>query len=275
MPAAKQALPQRPAAIPHKPAEAAAPTPSVANVPAPVPVAVPLYATSADRRIELDEDTETIVAPRAAQPTHPDMLAPPVTPLPSAEEDMDTIVALVQPAMPATPSSLPIAEDDAETIVALARPAVPPPAPLRVAEDDAETVVAQVRPAMPPTPPAIPAPARAPLPIVPAVEPAELFDEDYEPPTSGPVVHAHSTDHDAPRPAAGTPAPPSVIITHPPPSLAEEALAHAVSPIPEETHPALRSIRPPGTVQVSVGTLVIGALMIVVLVLGAVLLLMR
>jgi hypothetical protein len=53
----------------------------------------------------------------------------------------------------------------------------------------------------------------------------------------------------------------------------EEVLAHAVASIPEETRPALRSMRPAGTIQMSIGTLVIGALTLVVLVLLVVLLL--
>lgn len=146
-------------------------------------------------------------------------------------------------------------------------------------EDDTVTIVAKVSPVVPIAPPVIPAPPVTELPVVPEVEPAELFDEDFEPPPPTPTTaspaRGRSTELDSvvPRPAAGTPAPPSVIITHPPPNPHEAALAHAVAPMPEETRPAIRSIRPPGMIQVSIGTLVIGALALVVLVLLVVLLL--
>lgn len=149
------------------------------------------------------------------------------------------------------------------------------------AEEDAVTVIAKPSAAVPVSPPAIPLSTSpvAPLPLVPEVEPAELFDEDFEPPPPTPSStfssQVHSAERDAviPRPAAGTPAPPSVIITHRPPSMHDDALAHAVSPTPEETRPAIRSIRPPGTIQIGIGTLIIGALALVVLVLLVVLLL--
>jgi len=152
-------------------------------------------------------------------------------------------------------------------------------------EEDTVTVVTQStaavakanaqvfdHPPPPPTPPNPPVLA----PIIREVEPADLFDEDFEPPPSKPVAaNLRGADHVsvAPRPAAGTPAPPSVIVSHPPPSMAEIVLSHAVASVPEETRPALRSMRPAGTIQISIGTLVIGALTLVVLVLLVVLLL--
>ncbi len=151
-------------------------------------------------------------------------------------------------------------------------------------EEDTVTVITQSAAAVakanaqvfdhPPPPPTPPNP-RAPAPAIREVEPADLFDEDFEPVPSRPVAANHSAAHVsvAPRPAAGTPAPPSVIVSHPPPSMADIALSHAVASVPEETRPALRSMRPPGTIQVTIGTLVIGALTLVVLVLLVVLLL--
>jgi hypothetical protein len=118
-----------------------------------------------------------------------------------------------------------------------------------------------------------------PIPLIPEVEPSDLFDEDFEPPPAKPIATtssvSRSTELDSllPRPAAGTPAPPSVIISHPPPSIPEAPAAQSVLSMPEETRPALRSIRVPGTIQVSIGSLFIGALLLVVLVLLAVLLL--
>jgi hypothetical protein len=245
--------------------------------PAPASLSVPRPAAAAPSAKPLFQQRPLATLQK---PPEPAAAAPAVDPMPAP-----ALAAMPVSATPGAAAQPVDTEDDTETIVALVRPVVPPTppampaparAPLPIAEDDTETVVAQVKPMVPPTPPAIPAPARAPLPIVPAVEPSDLFDEDYEPPTSQPAaqeVGSTARDSVSPRPAAGTPVPPSVIITYPPPSMPEEALAHAVSPIPEETHPALRSIRPPGTIQVSIGTLVIGALAIVVLVLGAVLLL--
>jgi len=62
-------------------------------------------------------------------------------------------------------------------------------------------------------------------------------------------------------------------VTQPPPSMPEIVLAHAIPHIPEETRPAVRSLRAPGTIQISLGALIIGALGLIVLVLFAVLLL--
>jgi hypothetical protein len=53
----------------------------------------------------------------------------------------------------------------------------------------------------------------------------------------------------------------------------DELLSQAIPHIAEETRPALRSLRAPGTVQVSIGALVIGALTIIVVMLFVVLLL--
>ena len=53
----------------------------------------------------------------------------------------------------------------------------------------------------------------------------------------------------------------------------DELLSQAIPHIAEETRPALRSLRAPGTVQVSVGALIIGALAIIVVMLLVVLLL--
>ncbi len=148
-------------------------------------------------------------------------------------------------------------------------------------EEDTVTVITQSAAAVarvnvqafehPPPPPTPPTPPK-PAPPIREVEPSDLFDEDFEPPPSRPVVHPDHVSV-APRPAAGTPAPPSVIVTHPPPSMHDIVLSHAVASIPEETRPALRSMRPAGTIQVSIGTLIIGALTLVVLVLLVVLLL--
>jgi hypothetical protein len=52
-----------------------------------------------------------------------------------------------------------------------------------------------------------------------------------------------------------------------------DALGHAVQAHSELTRPALRTIRPPGTVQISIATLIVGAMTLVVLVLAAVLVL--
>ena len=121
--------------------------------------------------------------------------------------------------------------------------------------------------------------AVVPVPATLEVEPADLFDEDYEappakPPFKGSLNNRPPVDRESisPRPAAGTPPPPSVIVTHPPPVNHGDALTHDVSPTPEETRPVVRSLLPPGTIQVSIGTLIICALGLIVLVLLGVLL---
>jgi hypothetical protein len=52
-----------------------------------------------------------------------------------------------------------------------------------------------------------------------------------------------------------------------------DSLGRVIQPHTELTRPALRTIRPPGTVQISIATLIVGAMTLVVLVLTAVLLL--
>ena len=121
--------------------------------------------------------------------------------------------------------------------------------------------------------------AAVPVPPTLELEPADLFDEDYEAPPAKPPFKGSLDDRPAvkresisPRPAAGTPPPPSVIVSHPPSNSHGDMLAHDISQTPEETRPVVRSLLPAGMIQVSIGTLIIGALGLVVLVLLGVLL---
>jgi hypothetical protein len=139
-----------------------------------------------------------------------------------------------------------------------------------VASQEEKTTVA--RPAPPSNVAAVNVARRA----LPEVEPAELFDEDDEQPLLAARAAGYAGAHGPPdsvhpRPAAGTPAPASVIVSQP--QVPIDALGHLIQPHSELTSPAVRSLRPPGTVQISVGTLIVGALALVVLVLLAVLLL--
>jgi len=108
-------------------------------------------------------------------------------------------------------------------------------------------------------------------------EPRELFDEDddFLPARAKDYAGAHGPPNTAdgaqPRPAAGTPAPPSVIVA--PRQVNMDGLGRLPVVHTELTHPALRSLRPPGTIQISIATLIVGAMSLVVLVLAAVLLL--
>ena len=280
------------AVVPARPSSPFLQQPSVSRAPAP-----PVPPSRPDN--EVRESVPLIpvrpVAPQVPQistvpiqqrPAIPTAVATPLQPRVIPPMPQEHAVAAIPPApaaMPAAPAVAPAPAvrafphgvpppTSAVPIASYARPATEP-------EDDTVTIVARAAPAIPPSPPAFPAPAPAPLPLIPEVEPAELFDEDFEPASSAPstashpAVHAPQSASSPPRPAAGTPAPPSVIITHRPPSMIEEVLAHAVAQLPEETRPALRSIHPPGTIQMSIGTLIIGALGLVVLVLLVVLLL--
>jgi len=109
-------------------------------------------------------------------------------------------------------------------------------------------------------------------------EPRELFDEDddFLPPRAKDYAGAHgpppnTADSALPRPAAGTPAPPSVIVAQRQVNM--DGLGRLPVVHTELTHPALRSLRPPGTIQISIATLIVGAMSLIVLVLAAVLLL--
>ena len=108
-------------------------------------------------------------------------------------------------------------------------------------------------------------------------QPQDLYDEDDEVPPARAASYASAHDPPSardtahPRPAAGTPAPPTVIVAQQ--QVPMDVVGNTVQAHTELTRPALRSIRPPGTVQISVGALIVGALAIVVMVLTAVLLL--
>ena len=109
-------------------------------------------------------------------------------------------------------------------------------------------------------------------------EPRELFDEDddFLPARAKDYAGAHgpppnTADSALPRPAAGTPAPPSVIVAQRQVNM--DGLGRLPVVHTELTHPALRSLRPPGTIQISIATLIVGAMSLIVLVLAAVLLL--
>jgi hypothetical protein len=111
----------------------------------------------------------------------------------------------------------------------------------------------------------------------PGAEPRELLDEDEDflPARARDYAGAHGPPNTAegslPRPAAGTPAPPSVIVA--PRQVNMDGLGRLPVVHTELTHPALRSFRPPGTIQISIATLIVGAMSLIVLVLAAVLLL--
>ncbi len=110
----------------------------------------------------------------------------------------------------------------------------------------------------------------------------ELLDEDDG--TSDPEASGSPSDRPVlptPRPAAGRPATRSSAPTKPPTA---PVLIPAAGPVPsivvdgghprrqDETQPAARVLRPPGTIQVSVSTLIVGALCLVLVVLLIVLL---
>lgn len=111
----------------------------------------------------------------------------------------------------------------------------------------------------------------------PGGEPRELFDEDddFLPARAKDYAGAHGPPNTAegalPRPAAGTPAPPSVIVAQRQVNM--DGLGRLPVAHTELTHPALRSLHPPGTIQISIATLIVGAMSLIVLVLAAVLLL--
>ena len=268
----REPAPQRPPMAPRAQVAQVAP-------PAPPPVATP-----ADEIPELEDDALTEIRdvqqlPLSQPPDDEDatvirdvqqmpLSQPPdddsatvirdVQPLPVVQQS----VAVVQKTWPS--QQIPPALADLEK---LARKNVEARA---VASPEEKTTLA--RPALPSNAAAVRA-ARQPSA---AVEPAELFDEDDEQPLlaarAAGYAGAHGPpDSTHPRPAAGTPAPPSVIVSQP--QVPIDALGHLIQPHSELTSPAVRSLRPPGTVQISIGTLIVGALALVVLVLLAVLLL--
>ncbi len=234
--------------------------------------------------------------------------APPIAPTPDlatnpldAMSDVEDEEATVVKDYRTVPLSQPPDDEDATVIrdvhplpvvqqsaVVLSRTQPSQPIPPALAElemlarknPDAQTAADQEKP--PASPPVAPLPNVATVTVArqasPEVEPADLFDEDEE--QAGPAkAVGYASAHDPPstpeslrpRPAAGTPAPPSVVVSQP--QVPIDALGHLIQPRPELTHPALRSLRAPGTVQISIGSLIVGALALVVLVLLAVLLL--
>jgi len=202
--------------------------------------------------VDYDDDTVTVIAksPIGANPSAADLV--PLRPQTSPRAVPPPEPTPLMPAAAPKPARVTVRE-----------PTAPPPAARFSATT---TQPSAVLPAS--QPPSFPPP--------PEVEPSDLFDEDYEAPPSAPQVGTKASDavvQGTLRPAAGTPAGPSVIVTHRPPSMHDELLSHAIPHLAEETRPALRSLRAPGTVQVSVGALIIGALAIIVVMLLVVLLL--
>lgn len=138
-----------------------------------------------------------------------------------------------------------------------------------------DAVPARVAPL--PTPIAGPTvtPVNVALPSSPESAVPPLYDAAEDAPDHAPPAAKIPSPVIAPRPAAGTPLPPTVIVSHPQPQVSLDALGHHALPMSntDATRPALRSLHPPGTIQISIGALIIGALALVVLVLLVVLLL--
>jgi hypothetical protein len=217
----------------------------------------------------------------------------PSLPPESANEDEDaTVIKQVNP-LPAVASL-----DELSTKAAAATPVLSDLERLAARSADANrsgerpiAPAAEHHAPVPPPPPAPPvvvaAVASAPAAHRPAADvgPNDLYDADDDALPARAKDYAGAHDPPAtpganrPRPAAGTPLPPSVIIApHQQPITQQhhvpiDALGRVVQPHSELTHPALRTIRPPGTIQISIASLIVGAMTIIVIVLATVLLL--
>jgi hypothetical protein len=215
--------------------------------------------------VDYDDDTVTVIAksPIGAQPSAADLV-----PLRPQTSTRAVPPPEPTPLMPTAIQNRPAAAPKPARVT-VREPTAPPAAVRFSATTTQPSAVAMPQAALPASSaPSIPPP--------PEVEPSDLFDEDFEAPPPAPPVGTKASDdlsQGSLRPAAGTPAGPSVIVTHRPPSMHDELLSQAIPHIAEETRPALRSLRAPGTVQVSIGALIIGALIIIVVMLFVVLLL--
>jgi hypothetical protein len=311
--AARDTGPLRPVVAAKTALKQPAPRPGIppAGTPEPMPriEARPIVAV-ADAT---DDDDATVVRDLRAvlppQPAEPPERTPPRTP-PEVDEEAEDATVVFRPNPSSPPAA--VADDDATVVrnvrllpevgptedtaadaAAHSVPRTPPAGVERLATSSRDTHSGE-RPVSPaieqPEPAALSAHAKdgvathsaaaihAPNPAPGAAHAHELFDEDDEPlpARAKDYAGAHgppsSPESVRPRPAAGTPAPPSVIIAtqhHVP----MDSLGRVIQPHTELTRPALRTIRPPGTVQISIATLIVGAMTLVVLVLTAVLLL--
>lgn len=309
--AVRDTVAQKPNNIPRAEFKQAAPRPTAGAKP--VPDAMPrIEAKPIVAVADADDDDATVIRDIRREPLSRPQQRPPdddddatvirqqvVNVQPAADED-ETVVLRQQPNLPSADS----AALDAEHIQP--RPAIstlqseqvaqhpvpsalqqPDEQPLRPGSvqsgerpispqiDHARAVVQQRVPQVAEVPSAAePSPHRPP----PEPQAHDLFDEDDEPlpARARDYAGAHgppsSSDTARPRPAAGTPAPPSVIVSqqhHVP----MDSLGRVIQPHAELTRPALRTIRPPGTIQISIATLIVGAMTLIVIVLTAVLLL--
>jgi len=180
-----------------------------------------------------------------------------VRPLPAVGVGAQSHAIPVTPDTPGKLASHPIAVSVPETTVEQ-------PVPAAVHEKPPAAVVS--RDEVPPAAPSRPTSD---------VDTRELMDEDEDflPARAKDYAGAHGPPAtiEQPRPAAGTPAPPSVIVAQR--QVTMDGLGRLPAVHTELTHPAIRSLRPPGTIQISIATLIVGAMALVVLVLAAVLLL--